>query len=105
MYGSWLSIAGAAGVVPRVLQRSSADGKPGLCASPRFRLYRDTSSRRIVVDHAVIVVPEHVLWGRWALEFEFGMVNDMLYFYWSTWSKLLFCFIMVRFAETACRPM
>lgn len=70
MYGRGFRIARAAGVVPRVLERGPADGEPRLRARPRFCLHRDASPGSVVVDHAVIMVPEHVLRRCWTLESE-----------------------------------
>lgn len=70
MYRSRLGIASAAGVVPGVLERGPADCEPGLRTSSGLRLHCDPASGGVVVDHAVVVVPEHVLWGCWALERE-----------------------------------
>ena len=40
-----------------------ADGQSALCLGARLGLHRNAPSRRVVVDHAVVVIPEHVL--RW----------------------------------------
>ena len=39
-----------------------ADGQPALRLGARVGLHRNAASRCVVVDHAVVVVPEHVLW-------------------------------------------
>ena len=61
-----LGVGGAAGVVPGVRGRGRADGQRGLRARARRRRHRH-AARRVVVDHARVVVPEHVLWWYWGL--------------------------------------
>lgn len=68
MYTRGLSVASAAGVVPGVLERGAADRQARLRARSRLRLHRDAAACRVVVDHALVVVPEHVLGRRWALK-------------------------------------
>jgi hypothetical protein len=45
-----------------------ADGQSALRLGARVGLHRNATSRRVVVDHAVVVVPEHVLWWCGALQ-------------------------------------
>lgn len=59
--GCGLGVGGAAGVVAGVGVVGLADGKAALGLRPRFRLHGDSTPRRVVVDHAVVMVPEHVL--------------------------------------------
>lgn len=55
-----LGVGGAARVVAGVLRARRADGQRRLRLGPRLREHGD-AARRVVVDHARVVVPEHVL--------------------------------------------
>jgi hypothetical protein len=45
-----------------------ADGQSALRLGTRLGLYRNAAPRRVVVNHPVVVVPEHVLWWCGALQ-------------------------------------
>lgn len=66
LYVRRLGVGRAAAVVARVRGRSTADGQRALCLRPG-RCNHAHASRRIVVDHARVVIPEHVLRRHWAL--------------------------------------
>lgn len=68
VYGGGLSVASAARIVPGILERGATHSQPGLRARTRLRLHGDPAARSVVVDHAIVVVPEHVLRRRWTLE-------------------------------------
>lgn len=70
MYGRRLRITRAAGVVPRVFERGSADGEPRLRARSGLCLDCYASPGSVVVDHAVVMVPENILRWSWTLESE-----------------------------------
>lgn len=55
-----LGVGGAAGVVAGVARRGAADGQRRLRLGPRLGEHAH-ARRRVVVDHARVVVPEHVL--------------------------------------------
>jgi hypothetical protein len=62
--GRRLRVGRAASVVARVGVVGVADGETALRLGAGFRLHRNAASGCVVVDHAVVVVPEHVLrWG------------------------------------------
>jgi hypothetical protein len=62
--GRRLRVGGTASVVARVGVVGVANGQTTLRLGARLRLHRNAASWCIVVDHAVVVVPEHVLrWG------------------------------------------
>lgn len=65
--GGGLGVGSAAGVVAGVGIVSLSNGESALGFGAGFGLDGDPSSCRVVVDHAVVVVPEHVLWRLWAL--------------------------------------
>jgi hypothetical protein len=57
----WLRITGYAGIVPRVLGCSAVyEQGASLGGTIRGHIY---STVPIVIDHAVVVVPEHITWG------------------------------------------
>lgn len=55
-----LGVSGTTGVVAGVTRRGAADGQRRLRLGPRLREHAH-ARRRVVVDHARVVVPEHVL--------------------------------------------
>lgn len=63
MYRSWFGVAGTAGVVSGVLESGAADGESGLCAGPGLCFDGDAPAGGVVIDHAVVVIPKHVLRG------------------------------------------
>ncbi|KAI8419674.1 LOW QUALITY PROTEIN: hypothetical protein MSG28_008367 [Choristoneura fumiferana] len=58
--GGGLRVGRATGVVPGVSRRGVADGERGLRARAGRRA-DGHAARRVVIDHALVVVPEHVL--------------------------------------------
>lgn len=66
--GGALRVGGAAGVVPRVLVPGVRDHQVGHgLGGARVRGDVDAAAASVVVDHVVVVVPEHVLGRRGAL--------------------------------------
>lgn len=59
--GCGLGVRGRARVVAGVRVVRVAYGETALGAGARNRLHRDAASRRIIVDHVLVMVPEHVL--------------------------------------------
>jgi len=58
-------IGSSASVVARVAVCGVVDNEATVGLGARLRGYRDASPRCVVVDHVLVVVPEHVLrWGR-----------------------------------------
>lgn len=65
---SRLSITGAARIIARVGIFGTPDGQSGLTFGPRLRIHRYPTPGRVIVDHTLVVVPEHVLRRRRTLQ-------------------------------------
>lgn len=74
--GGGLSVGSAAGVVAGVSVVRLSNGESALSFGAGFGLHGDSSSSCVVVDHAVIVVPEHVLWRLRALQNRWYRVSE-----------------------------
>lgn len=66
--GGGLGVGSAAGVVAGVSVVRLSNGESALSFCTGFGLHGDSSSSCVVVDHTVVVVPEHVLWRLRALQ-------------------------------------
>ena len=63
----WLGVWSAAGVVAGVFVMRVVDGQEGLSFDSPVRGDVNPAPAFVVIDHAVIMVPKHVLWRTWAL--------------------------------------
>lgn len=68
MYARRIGVTGTARVIPRVFEGGTADSELRLRAGARFRIHSNTPAGCIVIDHAIVVVPEYVLRWSWTLE-------------------------------------
>lgn len=68
VYGCGFRVRCAASVVSGVRVVGITNGEPALRLCPGKCLHADAIPGRVVVDHAVVVVPEHVLWRRGTLQ-------------------------------------
>lgn len=68
VYGISLCVGRSASVVARIAVCGVVDDEATVSLGARLGAHGDTSSRRVVVDHVLVVVPEHVLRRGRALE-------------------------------------